>query len=188
MTTSRHKVSGGAGPTFSELFTPKLVTVLREGYGAPQLRADLVAGLTVAIVALPLAIAIAIASGASLLFVTNFVAITRSARLRTPAMSALFPALRAGSAAMGVPVHGNAFHTLLDIWPRPACEYEAIPVSPATVVTDDRVPLYNYCVTSNPALQVRGSANAPRPAVPDNGSGPPPGVRGDERAVPLPPR
>ena len=27
--------------------TPKLLTVLREGYGLPQLRADLVAGLTV---------------------------------------------------------------------------------------------------------------------------------------------
>ena len=41
-------------PTFAELFTPKLVTVLREGYGARQFRADAVAGLTVAIVALPL--------------------------------------------------------------------------------------------------------------------------------------
>jgi sulfate permease, SulP family len=48
-----------------ELFTPKLVTVLREGYGARQLRADAVAGLTVAIVALPLSMAIAIASGVS---------------------------------------------------------------------------------------------------------------------------
>jgi SulP family sulfate permease len=52
-------------PTFAELFTPKLVTVLREGYGAAQLRADAIAGLTVAIVALPLSMAIAIASGAS---------------------------------------------------------------------------------------------------------------------------
>ena len=52
-------------PSFAELFTPKLVTVLREGYGLPQLRADAVAGLTVAIVALPLSMAIAIASGAS---------------------------------------------------------------------------------------------------------------------------
>ena len=50
-------------PTFAELFTPKLVTVLREGYGSKQLRADAVAGLTVAIVALPLSMAIAIASG-----------------------------------------------------------------------------------------------------------------------------
>jgi sulfate permease, SulP family len=54
-----------AGPTFRELFTPKLVTVLREGYGAADLRADAVAGLTVAIVALPLSMAIAIASGVS---------------------------------------------------------------------------------------------------------------------------
>jgi SulP family sulfate permease len=50
-------------PTFTELFTPKLVTVLREGYGARDLRADAIAGLTVAIVALPLSMAIAIASG-----------------------------------------------------------------------------------------------------------------------------
>ena len=52
-------------PSFAELYTPKLVTVLREGYGLPQLRADAVAGLTVAIVALPLSMAIAIASGAT---------------------------------------------------------------------------------------------------------------------------
>ena len=52
-----------AGPTFAELFTPKLVTVLREGYGLRHLKADAVAGLTVAIVALPLSMAIAIASG-----------------------------------------------------------------------------------------------------------------------------
>ena len=52
-------------PSFTELFTPKLVTVLREGYGAQHLRADALAGLTVAIVALPLSMAIAIASGAS---------------------------------------------------------------------------------------------------------------------------
>ena len=50
-------------PGFRELFTPKLVTILREGYGPPQLRADAIAGLTVAIVALPLSMAIAIASG-----------------------------------------------------------------------------------------------------------------------------
>src|SRR3954447_24332525 len=50
-------------PTFVELFTPKLVTILRERYGLADLRADIVAGLTVAIVALPLSMAIAIASG-----------------------------------------------------------------------------------------------------------------------------
>lgn len=42
---------------------PKLVTVLREGYGFSDFRADFIAGLTVAIVALPLSMALAIASG-----------------------------------------------------------------------------------------------------------------------------
>ena len=52
-----------AAPTFAELFTPKFVTVLREGYDLAALRADTVAGLTVAMVALPLSMAIATASG-----------------------------------------------------------------------------------------------------------------------------
>jgi len=50
-------------PGFADLFAPKLLTVLREGYGLADLRTDAVAGLTVAVVALPLSMAIAIASG-----------------------------------------------------------------------------------------------------------------------------
>ena len=46
-----------------EELLPKLVTVLRQGYTAVDFRADAIAGLTVAIVALPLSMAIAIASG-----------------------------------------------------------------------------------------------------------------------------
>jgi sulfate permease, SulP family len=41
---------------------PKLLTIFREGYGTAELRKDAIAGLTVAIVALPLSMAIAIAS------------------------------------------------------------------------------------------------------------------------------
>ncbi|TDP64382.1 SulP family inorganic anion transporter [Bradymonas sediminis] len=52
-------------PSFVDLFTPKLITVLREGYSLAKLRGDAIAGLTVAIVALPLSMAIAIASGAT---------------------------------------------------------------------------------------------------------------------------
>lgn len=52
-----------AHASFAELFTPKLATVLREGYGLKELRRDAAAGLTVAIVALPLSMAIAIACG-----------------------------------------------------------------------------------------------------------------------------
>ena len=57
MTTSAIK------PSFVELFTPKLCTVVGEGYNLSALKADAVSGLTVAIVALPLSMAIAIASG-----------------------------------------------------------------------------------------------------------------------------
>ncbi|GMV30401.1 MAG: sodium-independent anion transporter [Rhodanobacteraceae bacterium] len=46
-----------------QIYEPKLLTVLRGGYRAADLRRDLVAGLTVAIVALPLAMALAVASG-----------------------------------------------------------------------------------------------------------------------------
>lgn len=53
----------GMRPVWRREFEPKLWTVLRGGYGWGDLRADAVAGLTVAIVALPLAMALAIASG-----------------------------------------------------------------------------------------------------------------------------
>lgn len=45
-------------------FVPKLVIALQEGYGFGQLGHDLLAGLAVAIIAVPLGLAIAIASGA----------------------------------------------------------------------------------------------------------------------------
>lgn len=46
------------------LFVPKLFTILKQGYSLKNLRADGISGLTVAIVALPLAMALGIASGA----------------------------------------------------------------------------------------------------------------------------
>lgn len=53
------------GASTAHLYRPKLATVLREGYAASYLRADAAAGLTVAVVALPLSMAIAVASGVS---------------------------------------------------------------------------------------------------------------------------
>ncbi|MFF2396103.1 MULTISPECIES: MCE family protein [unclassified Nocardia] len=119
--------------------------------------------------------------------VTNFVAITRAAKLRQPAIELLFPTLSRFSEAVGIPAHDNAFFTLVDPWPRPTCDYDTVPILPTQATADTRVRLYNYCVTDNPALQVRGSANAPRPAGPDNGAGPPPGVTGDELSQPSVP-
>ena len=63
MSIARKRVGQAHGPTFAELYVPKLVTVLREGYTFSDFRADALSGLTVAIVALPLSMAIAIASG-----------------------------------------------------------------------------------------------------------------------------
>lgn len=48
---------------FRGYFTPKLFIVLNEGYSFLKLRKDVIAGLTVSIIALPLAMALAIASG-----------------------------------------------------------------------------------------------------------------------------
>ncbi len=51
--------------SYPSAFTPKLLSVLARGYSRAGLKADALAGLTVAIVALPLAMALAIACGAS---------------------------------------------------------------------------------------------------------------------------
>ncbi len=55
--------AGAQQPGFWDLFTPKIVTVFQERYRLVDFRADVLAGLTVAIVAIPLSMAIAIASG-----------------------------------------------------------------------------------------------------------------------------
>lgn len=51
------------GTATAHLLQPKLFAVLREGYGGETFRRDLIAAVTVAIVALPLSMAIAVASG-----------------------------------------------------------------------------------------------------------------------------
>lgn len=51
------------GSSTAHLYRPKLVTVLDEGYGPAAFRRDAAAALTVAVIALPLSMAIAVASG-----------------------------------------------------------------------------------------------------------------------------
>jgi SulP family sulfate permease len=53
------------GSATAHVYRPKLATVISEGYGFDAFRKDLIAALTVAIVALPLSMAIAVASGVS---------------------------------------------------------------------------------------------------------------------------
>ncbi|WP_280423328.1 MlaD family protein [Nocardia carnea] len=115
--------------------------------------------------------------------VNNFVAVTRAAQLRQPALAALFPALELGGAALGVPAHDNEFHAMLDIWFRPYCQYQSTPVK-TQVVQDGTLPMWNYCDNPGPGQQIRGAANAPRPNVPNNGAHIPPGVDPNERTLP----
>lgn len=49
----------------NEIFKPKIFTVLKAGYNKKQLSSDVLAGIVVGIVALPLAVAFAVASGVS---------------------------------------------------------------------------------------------------------------------------
>lgn len=51
------------GSATAHLYRPKLLTILREGYSFDHFQRDVLAALTVAIVALPLSMAIAVASG-----------------------------------------------------------------------------------------------------------------------------
>ncbi len=62
MTTTSTRIPPAAP---ADEFTPKLVSSLREGYGLDRLRKDALAGFTVAMVAIPLSMAIAKASGAA---------------------------------------------------------------------------------------------------------------------------
>jgi sulfate permease, SulP family len=51
------------GTATAHVYRPKLLTIIAEGYGIEAFRKDIVASITVAIVALPLSMAIAVASG-----------------------------------------------------------------------------------------------------------------------------
>ena len=53
------------GSATAHLYRPKLVTLIAEGYSLEAFRADIAAALTVAVVALPLSMAIAVAAGVS---------------------------------------------------------------------------------------------------------------------------
>ncbi|WP_306364520.1 MlaD family protein [Nocardia sp. CC227C] len=114
----------------------------------------------------------------------NFAAITKAAQLRVPALRALFPSLVVGTSAMGVPAHDGEFYTIVDIWPRPYCQYPAKQVRPE-VATESTFPRWTGTCVNPPAdQQIRGSANAPRPDVPNNGANPPADVDLNERTLP----
>ena len=62
-TTIRPPKPGFDFATYLRSFTPKIVIALREGYPASRFGQDALPGMTVAILALPLSMAIAIGAG-----------------------------------------------------------------------------------------------------------------------------
>lgn len=114
---------------------------------------------------------------------TTMQAIVQAALLRLPAVRALFPALVIGTSAMGVPAHDGEFYTIVDIWTRPWCQYP-VPAVAAFLATDRTFGRWNYCNNPPDDQQIRGSANAPRPNIPNNGAHRPTGVDPKERTLP----
>ncbi|MGW4248593.1 MlaD family protein [Nocardia sp. NPDC004722] len=115
--------------------------------------------------------------------VTTMSAIVRAAMLRLPAVRALFPALVIGTSAMGVPAHDGEFYTIADAWPRPWCSYPTRQLAPF-VVSEPTFGRWNYCTGPQADQQIRGSGNAPRPNVPNNGAQMPTGVDPNDRTLP----
>ncbi|MEV6068221.1 MlaD family protein [Nocardia sp. NPDC052001] len=114
----------------------------------------------------------------------NFAAITKGAILRQPALRALFPALVVGTSAMGVPAHDGEFYTIVDIWPRPFCDYSTKQIRPEAATDATLSKWGSYCTNGQADQQIRGSGNAPRPDVPNNGAYPPAGADQNERTLP----
>ncbi|TSE00304.1 MCE family protein [Skermania sp. ID1734] len=115
----------------------------------------------------------------------NFVAIAKAGQLRTPAMTALFPALRDGIAGLGTTIREGDVKILGDIWVQPFCDYASTPTDPTQPSPTTSIRVYNYCQTGIPGLQIRGAANAPRPPG-DDTAGPPPGANPNAVSPPLP--
>jgi sulfate permease, SulP family len=65
MTQENNAHANGRTKSFVETFTPRLVEALRDNYSLDDLKADASAGFSVAVVSLPLATALAVASGVS---------------------------------------------------------------------------------------------------------------------------
>lgn len=115
--------------------------------------------------------------------VKQFRDVARQGALRAPALAALMPAIRDGSTQSIKMFHDGAWWALASLYPRPSCNYAVTPTRP-TKVLEVSVPVNLYCVTQDKNQQVRGSANAPRPAG-DDTAGPPPNYDPNARTVPL---
>jgi virulence factor Mce-like protein len=113
----------------------------------------------------------------------QFREVARQGALRAPAIAVLLPSIRDASSKSLAMFHNGAWWAMGSIYPRPSCTYPVTPSRP-TKVQELTIPLNLYCVTEDPNQQIRGAANAPRPAG-DDTAGPPPNFDPNARTVPL---
>ncbi|SDU40530.1 MlaD family protein [Gordonia westfalica] len=113
----------------------------------------------------------------------QFLDIAEQGALRAPALATLMPSIRDASVKSLTMFHDGAWWAFGSVYPRPSCNYPVTPRRP-TQVLELTIPTNLYCVTEDPNMQIRGSANAPRPPG-DDTAGPPPGYDPNARTVPL---
>ncbi|MGF2951030.1 MlaD family protein [Mycobacterium sp. THU-M116] len=105
--------------------------------------------------------------------------------LRVPALNALFPDYR-GSVldALASTIHDHGIWATADWYPRYACDYGTPAFAPSNADYPEPF-MYTYCRDDDPAVEIRGAKNAPRPAG-DDTAGPPPGADLGRRTDPTP--
>ncbi len=105
--------------------------------------------------------------------------------LRVPALNALFPDYRGSLLdAIASTIHDHGIWATADWYPRYACDY-GTPAFPPSNADYPEPFMYTYCRDDDPAVEIRGAKNAPRPAG-DDTAGPPPGADLGRRTDPTP--
>lgn len=99
---------------------------------------------------------------------------------RLPALSQLLPNLAKLGPTAQATIRDGKLQVLADAYPRPNCDYGGKRPLP-TVRAVQEPHIYRYCTRTEPDLQQRGAANAPRPNG-DDTAGPPKGADPTARA------
>jgi virulence factor Mce-like protein len=118
--------------------------------------------------------------------VGNLVSVTDVVSDRLPAISQFLPLMARLGPAFGQVVHSGKVDVLIDLYPRPVCDY-GTPRRAPQIGGSPPTRIHRYCSMSGPRLQQRGAQYVPRPRG-DHTDRPPHGARPEDRAGPVPER
>jgi virulence factor Mce-like protein len=116
----------------------------------------------------------------------NLVDVTDVVSDRLPAISQFLPLMAKLGPALGTVIHDGKVNVLIDLYPRPVCDY-GTPRRAPQIGGSPPTRIHRYCTMNGPRLQQRGSQNVPRPRG-DHTDRPPPGAHPEDRAGPIPGR